>query len=359
MDSSDAARGNEAFTKIGMGLSCTLHRMSLEQSPLFGIGISSFQRSGPLSRLLDSIELAVSETNISTHVVVCLDGSTDDSQEMANARIAKATYQLTVVWQQNKGLSAARNRCAAEFTNEIVWMLDDDMMVTPEALRHHYQDCRRAFEFVVGPCEVQSSCQSVHTSAAASFYERRHARLVDECDGEIRDPRDFSAANTSAPAEVWRKVGFDEDFQGYGFEDYDFAARAFAEGYRARFEPGAVVVHDMHLTSYGKLRQHRAEGINRVMFARLHPEFGRTAFPNKPEPTEAWVRERARDWASRPLWFGAIGAWLLSVLAPKRFKPSIWNIGLTCAGYSGVANAKGTGLAQRLTVPKGEFASTK
>ena len=327
----------------------------MNDQEVLGIGICSFQRSAHLSRLLDSIEAAVTETRIPVDVVVCLDGSTDDSEKTANSRKDVVSFPLRVLWQENKGLSAARNRCAGEFADEIVWMLDDDMLITSEALRHHYEDDRTSSEFVVGPCAIETVDSSEHVQAIARFYETRHSRLVEQFRGKISDPRDFSAANTSAPASAWRDVGFDEGFQGYGFEDYDFAARAFSKGYRARFDQAAVVFHDMHLSSFGKLKQHRAEGVNRVMFVRAHPELGRSAFRNKPFPAEAKIREFAKDWASIPLWCGSLGAWAISVVVPKRFKAQCWEFALTFAGYSGVAKANGTDLAREFTIPPGEF----
>lgn len=65
-------------------------------------------------------------------VVVCDDGSTDNTWEILND--LQATYNLTIVQQENAGSAAARNTALAHGSHEIVLSMDTDTVLKENAL---------------------------------------------------------------------------------------------------------------------------------------------------------------------------------------------------------------------------------
>lgn len=78
----------------------------------------------------EGIDLATVE------VVMVNDGSKDDTAQVVEAYLeAHPEMNIRLVHQENKGVSAARNRGLREANGEYVWFVDGDDMLTPFAIR--------------------------------------------------------------------------------------------------------------------------------------------------------------------------------------------------------------------------------
>lgn len=85
----------------------------------FTIGIASYNQQ---EFLPDAIESALNQT-IACEVIVCNDGSTDNSLMIAKG------YDIKVVDQSNKGLASARNAIIMNATGDwILWLDADDIL---------------------------------------------------------------------------------------------------------------------------------------------------------------------------------------------------------------------------------------
>lgn len=84
------------------------------------IGIASYNQQ---EYLMDAIESAINQS-VLCEVIVCNDGSTDNSLEIAKR------YPIKVIDQVNKGLASARNSIIMNATGDYVFFLDsDDVMM--------------------------------------------------------------------------------------------------------------------------------------------------------------------------------------------------------------------------------------
>ncbi|MEQ1703327.1 MAG: glycosyltransferase family A protein, partial [Ilumatobacteraceae bacterium] len=119
------------------------------------IAVASFQRRDHLATLLGSLASALAEpTGSEVDVLVVLDGSTDGSDALVDAMVAGFPVPLCHVWQTNRGLAAARNVGIAAATGELVWLLDDDMVVERSAVLRHLGHSRDAARILMGPYDV-------------------------------------------------------------------------------------------------------------------------------------------------------------------------------------------------------------
>ncbi len=91
------------------------------------IGIPSYNQS---EYLISAIESALLQT-IRCEVIVCDDGSTDDSLDVALAY----TERVQVISQVNKGLSSARNTIIMNAHGEYILFLDSDDMLDAKCVQ--------------------------------------------------------------------------------------------------------------------------------------------------------------------------------------------------------------------------------
>lgn len=234
------------------------------------IAICSYQRRDPLLRLLLSL-VAQARREPSQwegiDVVVVLDGSSDGSAEAA--RGIRAPFPLRVVALPHAGLSTARNECLARATGELIYFLDDDLVPADGTVARH-RDAERDdhAQLLLGPCTIPADFPAADGARewfAARYAELELSKVVDRFDL-------FSIANASAPAEVLRSVGgFDPDFVGYGFEDYELGLRLAEVNVHERFDPDATAWHYSTVDERLTVTRNRETGRNAVRLLHRHP----------------------------------------------------------------------------------------
>lgn len=234
------------------------------------VTIASYQRRGPLLRLLDGLADEVrSDPALADgmDVVVVLDGSDDGSREALHA--LDYPVPLHVLWQRNSGLAATRNAGWWHSTSDLVWFLDDDLVPCDGLVRRHREAHAPGNpRVVVGPCVIQDGAET--TTGTREWWDGRYAEMAEK--GITRFDQ-FSAANTSLPRALLEQVGgFDERFVGYGREDYEMGLRLLDAGTPVAFDEDAVAWHEQRRSEVEGLRLRREEGRNVVRFADLHPD---------------------------------------------------------------------------------------
>jgi glycosyltransferase involved in cell wall biosynthesis len=93
-------------------------------APTISVIIAAYQAA---SFIADAVDSVLAQTYPAHELVVCDDGSTDE----LGGVLERYDGRLTVVRQENKGLSAARNRAVVETTGEFVAVLDADDVFLP------------------------------------------------------------------------------------------------------------------------------------------------------------------------------------------------------------------------------------
>lgn len=90
------------------------------------IGIPVYNQANYLP---EAIESAISQT-IFCEIIVCIDGSPDDSVEIAK----KYEPRIKVIYQVNKGLASARNTLIMNMTGDYFLPLDADDILLPHSI---------------------------------------------------------------------------------------------------------------------------------------------------------------------------------------------------------------------------------
>lgn len=252
--------------------------MRLMGLPSMTIVIASYQRQGPLLRLLRELDaqLAASdELRRELDVLVVLDGSTDGSREAVGAQAW--SVDVRVHWQPNRGAASARNVGLAAAADRLVWFLDDDVVPSAGLVERHRRAHHERFpNVVVGPCRIPPD-----TEAPAALVRWWDSFYVEpEAAGTVARFDRFTVANASAPAALFTAVGgFDERFVVYGLEDYELGLRLLRAGTAVRFDAAAVAWHpDVPPMSVLVARQ-RSLGLNAARMVQMHPDTLEVVFP--------------------------------------------------------------------------------
>lgn len=91
-------------------------------SPLVSVVIPTYNRAYCLPRTIDS---ALAQSHQNLELVVVDDGSRDETREMLSARYGHEP-RVRYIYQENTGVSGARNRAMAESRGEFIALLDSD-----------------------------------------------------------------------------------------------------------------------------------------------------------------------------------------------------------------------------------------
>jgi GT2 family glycosyltransferase len=182
-----------------------------------------------------------------SEIIVVDNGSSDDSVTW----LRRAWPEVTVIeLGENRGYPAACNAGAKVAQSSIVVLHNNDAIVQPgwsAALRaalHSAPDVVIAgglTVFLDRPSYVNSAGIRIAISGAA--LDIGFGRQLAEVDTRERDVAGVSGVSMAVRREWFEAVGgCDETFFMY-FEDADLCLRAWVEGHRVRFAPGAVVTH--------------------------------------------------------------------------------------------------------------------
>jgi glycosyltransferase involved in cell wall biosynthesis len=204
--------------------------------------IPTYNRSARLSLTLGALSLQ--NCRASYEVLVCDDGSDDDTAEVV-ARMARSVpYPLRYLHREHDGwhASAARNLGVAAATGDLVVFLDDDMITPPSFLRAHRRRHSRPEIVTIG----------------YRYYIGRGGLPLGLCIGYDRRERYFSVwpniiepiwliaegCNVAVGRELLEQSGgFDESFTGWSGEDLEFALRLHLLGGELQLCRGAFAWH--------------------------------------------------------------------------------------------------------------------
>lgn len=195
-------------------------------------------------------------------VIVADDGSTGETRELIDRYRSLLPVPLIHSWIPDEGFRVAksRNMAIAKATGEYIVLIDGDMVLTPHFIADHRQ-LMRAGRFVAG------SRARLNEKATRVRCERRDDRIRIWSPGLsrrlvlLRIPsmhrlikgREGLKNARSCHMAFWREDfvranGFEEAFEGWGFEDSEFVQRLYNNGLvRKNAKLMAPAVHLYHV----------------------------------------------------------------------------------------------------------------
>ncbi len=246
--------------------------MSYSASPTVSLVLTTYNWPEALAAVLDSIKL---QETMPTEVLVADDGSTETTRQCIERYQNSFPCPLIHVWHEDHGHQAAkiRNKTVAQAAGEYLIFLDSDCLLRSDFTAQHLA-LAKPKHFVAGnrvllSKEFTQKVLEQHidvTSQSPFSFSReqinRRWSLLNIPIGPLRHTRpgswkgvkscnmsmykqDFIAAN-----------GFEEKFEGWGYEDTDLIVRLLRAGHKrisGRFS--TTVIHLWHATNKSLLEE--------------------------------------------------------------------------------------------------------
>lgn len=228
--------------------------------------VTTYNWPGALDRVLAAL---CAQRYTPLEIIVADDGSTDNTAQVVRSWQQQNAY-IRHCWQNDQGFRAAmiRNRAVAQAQNEYIIFLDGDCIPFPDFVYQHARLAEKGY-WVAGNRLLLNEALSkeiIEKKELVHHWSRwRFARgwLRGQCNrvstlfplplGNLRKlfPHQWQGAKTCNLG-LWRRDfiavnGFDEEFQGWGFEDSDLVVRLQKNQiYRKSGKWALPVVHLWH-----------------------------------------------------------------------------------------------------------------
>ncbi|MCP3944371.1 MAG: glycosyltransferase family 2 protein [Desulfobacteraceae bacterium] len=196
-------------------------------------------------------------------VIVCNDGSLSEDYEFIHD--LELPFSFTYIFvPNNRGSATARNFAIKKARGNLVVFTDDDTWVDPQFLTKHWQlhqqysDCiimgkrkqvylsdhERSLlnelknSFLSLPVIQERASEDIYASATKEiiFKDQKSSHWLAAATGNLSIKRTI----------LEEQGGFDETFQGWGFEDLDLAYRLSKKGFRFCYGPDCLNYHIEH-----------------------------------------------------------------------------------------------------------------
>lgn len=227
--------------------------------------VPTYNGAHKLPNILKALE---EQTFHDFETLVVVDGSTDHTIELLEKSKFKL-QQLKVIFQNNRGRAAVRNKGAAEASGDLLIFFDDDMRPMPdcvyEHIKHHENKLR---SILVGSAIedenlMKTDIQKYRLYLSLKWTGNTHKR-------KLKTPyitgQNFSLSKNS----FIELKGFDERLKDA--EDYDLAIKAIKKNISIYIDPNIKAYHDDFITCSSYIKRQREYRNAQQELRRLKPD---------------------------------------------------------------------------------------
>jgi GT2 family glycosyltransferase len=229
--------------------------MTESRSVDLSVIVATYNRAASLARLLASIRRAEGLQSTSVQVLVIDNGSRDETASVLKSELnANNPYQLKILHERNPGKAHALNLGLTNASGRFILVLDDDVVIDPNALRKHLEGYEMShYDAMQGRVLPGSDFEG--NSADLDRLREYNIPVIDYGDS-LCDIRGLTGTNMSFKREVVDKVGMFDVRLGPGAsgfsEDSEFSIRLRRSGFRIGYTPEAIVYHELDPRRYGR-----------------------------------------------------------------------------------------------------------
>jgi glycosyltransferase involved in cell wall biosynthesis len=221
--------------------------------------IATYNRAGPVAHLLHGLQRQTLPHD-RWEIVVAVDGSTDETEEVLAEWTARKTLPLKYLVQANAGQAVARHNALLRTSADHVIVLDDDMEVCPAFVEEHLAASRRVpgKTVVIGKVVPEKAFLKKPLYAAVNEHQLHllHGRI--ERGEQVPTATAFVTQNVSFPRALYFDVGgFDPSLRLD--EDRELGIRLERAGGTFVFGSKAWAIHHSNIGSYDKWFQRQYE----------------------------------------------------------------------------------------------------
>jgi len=233
----------------------------MQANPTISIAllISTYNWPEALELVLAGI---LKQTRIPDEIIIADDGSREETKKLIEDFKSRHNLNIKHIWQEDKGFrkSLILNKAVKNITSSYIVEIDGDIIIHPHFIADHLKAAEHGF-FIQGSRvmikedkarEILKTKEINFSIFSSGLYSRFNAlrspflsRLITLIPS---NPFHIKACNIA----FWRKDyisinGYDNRFEGWGGEDYEFAARLLHSGIkRKRLKMAALGFHIFH-----------------------------------------------------------------------------------------------------------------
>ncbi|REJ08087.1 glycosyltransferase family 2 protein [Microbacterium bovistercoris] len=194
---------------------------------------------GGVDRLPHLFHALGRQTTTDWEAIVVLDGDIDSSAGVVDAAAAELPVR-SIVFDENRGRSAALNAGFAAARGQVLIRCDDDLRPAPDYVASHI--ARHESSTAVGVIGLYRNVYP-DTAYARAYGRARDRRFREEAYAATATWR-YWAGNVSVTRETYDRVGdYDEDYRAYGWEDVDWGYRLQVFGAEVILAPELETLH--------------------------------------------------------------------------------------------------------------------
>lgn len=250
----------------------------------FSVVIPTYNRSEILSECLKALFKQDFDPN-QFEIIVVDDGSQDDTQEVLQKLQKKSPVNLTFFRQSNQGQGVARNKGISQASGDIILLLGDDIIATPQLLKEHDRTHRFHPEEPAAVLGLITWHPKLLITPLMRFMEQGGAILgrfgghqfaFDLLRGKrMADYHFFYTSNISLKRSLLLRFKFDPWFSGYGWEDIELGYRLTKQANLAlHYEPNAIGYHDHSMNELQFKNRMHSIGESSHRIQEKYPELG-------------------------------------------------------------------------------------
>lgn len=227
--------------------------------------VTNFNRARNLDGCLRALARLKDAEHGGVEVIVCDDGSSDNSFEVVRAKPGGLRAKFCFHPSQGYRIAGARNAAARLAKGQWLLFLDSDDLASPQLIIEHLRShsSRPDPQVVIGPVLTP---RSPATQAVRHPHPAQHPWPEHPSASNLEDVRSgawsdvgyqidrmsepwtmMMASNFSVRSDLFHDLGgFDEGIRGWGAEDTDLALRLHRRGARFVVNANAPVLHQKH-----------------------------------------------------------------------------------------------------------------
>lgn len=216
----------------------------------FSILIPTHNRSAILRRTLEGLAGLEQPAGAQLELIVIANACTDDTAAVVADFAARSAFPARVVAEPEPGVAHARNRALREARGEIVFFLDDDILVEPGWLQAHLAIyAAHPADLVAGKITLWTQERQPPEWLLGVMHSVMSWKDLGDRVLEITSPGDCISGNLSMRRQVFERAGEFKTGLGrkgtslLGGEEIEFVARALRQGARAFYAPQALGKH--------------------------------------------------------------------------------------------------------------------
>ena len=256
--------------------------MQIKTNITVALLISTYNWPAALELVLISV---LKQTHLPDEIIIADDGSTDETKELIEKYRSKFNIPVKHIWHEDKGFrkSLILNIAVKSITSEYIIQIDGDIIVHPEFIKDHlkvaekgnFVQASRAMINKIKSEEILKTKQTNFNFISKGLYSRFNAiRLPFLAKIFLLDHKN-SYNTKGCNLAFWKEDfisvnGYYNDFQGWGGEDYEFAARLLHQGIkRKKVKLMALCYHIYH-----KINSRANAGANDIIYQKTIAEKG-------------------------------------------------------------------------------------